>query len=47
MKIVKRLLCALSHHSWRPISVEARVLCECKFCGDQRWLSFECFEKRR
>ena len=42
-----RLLCAFTWHSWKPILVEARVLCECSFCGSRRWISVSCFDVRR
>jgi hypothetical protein len=46
MKLWKRLLCALTRHSWVPLRVNARVFCECSFCGTKRWITFDCFEQR-
>ena len=46
MRFMRRLICALTWHSWMPILVEANVLCECTFCGKHRWISHSCFDKR-
>jgi hypothetical protein len=46
MKLLRRLFCALTWHSWVPLLVEDRVLCECSFCGTRRWITLSCFEKR-
>ena len=46
MRLARRLLCAFTWHSWIPQMIEARVLCECSFCGTRKWLAVDCFEKR-
>ena len=47
LRYLRRILCALTWHSWVPLMVEARVLCECSFCGSIRWISLDGFDKRR
>lgn len=46
MKLLRRLLCAFTWHSWVPLVVEARLLCQCSFCGTRRWITLSCFDKR-
>lgn len=47
MRLLRRLLCAVTWHSWVPLMVEARVLCECSYCGTRRWITPSCLEKRQ
>ena len=47
LRYLRRILCALTWHSWVPLMVEARALCECSFCGSIRWISLDGFDKRR
>jgi hypothetical protein len=44
---VRRLLCALTWHSWVPLLVDGRVLCECSFCGQTRWIPIDNFDSMR
>ena len=46
MRFLRRLICAFTWHSWVPLVVESRVLCECSFCGTRRWITMDCFDDR-
>lgn len=45
--LLRRILCGLTRHSWVPLIVESRVLCECSLCGKTRWIGLDHFDKRR
>jgi len=47
MRFLRRILCALTWHSWVPLVVESRILAECSFCGKRRWIGIDSFDKRR